>query len=313
VKRSALLAFVPLGVGLVFGPLVLPRAAPPNDVPLPIVDERAFARQMATDRALADSVRAKALPDDVRALASAIREFHALEAKDAPGDELHAARGKVDEVLPAAIASGMDGLVRLRASQLEAFVAEVARFEASGTESQELAELGGAFVRRMRREGWVTDHTVLFGDAERRVVFKLMWDAFVGLDAHAELAPTLDEQRVLYRFYLAHPHANEARRDAIAAARRGATEKKHCDAIARGEQLAIEEWRLERIARLSAIDPSYPAAYARGIVQYRRGRYSAAAEAFRDWLHDHPDGAWSRRADSYLRASLAMDAADPTR
>jgi hypothetical protein len=313
VKRSNLLALVPLGVGLVFGPLVLPRSAPPDAVPLPVVDARAFAARVSQDRALAEDVRAHALPDDVRALASALRAFHALEAHDALGADLQTARTKVDELLAPAIAAGIDALVKLRASQLEAFVTEVAKFDATGEESQELGELGGAFVRRMRREGWVRDHTVLFGEAERRVVFKLMWNAFVGLEGRPELAPTLDEQRALYRFYLSHPHPSEARREAIAAARRGATEKKHCDAIAAGEQLAIEDWRIERVNRLAAIDPEYPAAYARGVIEYRRARYHAAADQFRDWLHDHPNGAWSRRADTYLRAALAADVADPNR
>ena len=313
-RSSVLLALVPLGVALAFGPLVLPRSAPPDTLPLPVVDASAFEARAAADRAMADRVRAEALPDDVRALGSAIREFHALEAHDAPGSELQTARVKVDETLQAAGAKGgIDALVRLRASQLEGFLAEVHAFETTGKESDELGALGGSFVRRMRREGWVRDHAVLLGEGERRVVFKLMWNAFLGLEGRAELTPTLDEMRVLYRFYLRHPHASDAKRDAVAAARRGAIEKKQCDAIELGERLAIEEWRLERVNKLAAIDPTYPGAYARGVIQYRRGNYAAAADAFRDWLRDHPSGPWSKRAEGHLRAALAMDASDLTR
>lgn len=314
-KRSdVLLALVPLGVALAFGPLVLPRAAPPDVVPLPLVDNGELDRRADADRALAARVQAEALPDDVRALGSAIRDFHTLEAHDAGGSELRAARSKVDTTLQAALQNGgVDALVRLRASQLEGFVTEVRRFEASGVESDELAALGGSFVRRMRREGWLRGNTVMFGEPERRVVFKLMWNAFLGMDARAELTPTLDESRVLYRFYLLHPHAAENRREAIQAARRGATEKRQCDAIDHGERLAMEEWRLERINKLAAIDPSYPAAYARGVVQYRRGHYAASVEAFRDWLRDHPSGPWSSRAEGHLRAALAMEMSDLAR
>jgi hypothetical protein len=209
------------------------------------------------------------------------------------------------------MAQGIDSLVRLRASQLETFVVEVARFESTGNESQELAELGGSFLRRMRREGWVRDKTVAFGELERRVVFKLMWDAFIGLEGRAELSPSLDEMRALYRFYLSHPHVSDAKREALAAARRGATEQKQCDAVLVGEQIGIDEWRLERVNKLAAIDPSYPAAYARGVLEFRRRRFGPAAEAFRDWLRDHPNGPWSKRAEGHLRAAAAMNVTDP--
>jgi hypothetical protein len=313
-RSSLLLALVPLGVALAFGPLVLPRAVPPDIVPLPIVDTAALESRTAADRALAERVRAEPLPDDVRALGSAIREFHSLEARDASGSDLQVARSKVDAAMQAALgAGGLDALVKLRASQLEGFVAEVRRFEQTGVESEELAALGGSFVRRMRREGWIRDKTVLFGEAERRVVFKLMWNAFLALDARAELTPAVDEIRVLFGFYLSHPHASDAKREAIAAARRGAIEKKQCDAIDQGERLAIEEWRMDRINKLAAIDSTYPLSYARGVIHYRRGNYTAAAESFRDWLRDHPNGPWSQRAEGHLRAALAMDARDVTR
>jgi len=60
-------------------------------------------------------------------------------------------------------------------------------------------------------------------------------------------------------------------RDALEAARRGARDATACTAIAEAERAATESWRLERITRLAAIDPSYPAEYARGVASYRRG------------------------------------------
>jgi hypothetical protein len=73
--------------------------------------------------------------------------------------------------------------------------------------------------------------------------------------------------------------------------------------VAASERRAIERWRLDRISRLAAFDPSYPADYARGVASYRAGDYVAAAEAFRSWLNDHPDGPFSLRAAGYLRAA----------
>jgi TolA-binding protein len=92
-------------------------------------------------------------------------------------------------------------------------------------------------------------------------------------------------------------------RDALEAARRGARDATACTAIAEAERAAIESWRLERIARLAQIDPSYPTEYARGVVSYRRGDFGASAQAFRAWLRDHPDGPLALRAQNYLRAA----------
>jgi hypothetical protein len=240
----------------------------------------------------------------VRALGSAIRAFHTLEARDASLAEIQRARVAVDSALTEVIAGGADPLVRLRAVQLDAFVAELRRFEATGDESDELRALAGAFVRRMRLEGWCKDHVLAMNETVRRVLFKQMFDAFIGLEGNKDLEPSLDEQRALYAFFLSHAHPGVAARDALAAARRGATEPKQCEAIAEGERVATEAWRLERVRRLAAIDPTYPAAYARGIVEYRRGSYGAAAESFRQWLEAHPNGPWALRAQSYWRAAV---------
>ncbi|MEI7894897.1 MAG: hypothetical protein WCI05_17500 [Myxococcales bacterium] len=91
----------------------------------------------------------------------------------------------------------------------------------------------------------------------------------------------------------------------------GGADRARCDALDTAERLAAESWRLERVQRLAALDASYPGSYARGVALYRRGDYLAAAEAFRDWLRDHPEGPWSGRAESYLRACLAASRVNP--
>jgi TolA-binding protein len=148
-----------------------------------------------------------------------------------------------------------------------------------------------------------------------------MWNAFLGLEERGgtsparpeggphleDLAPTLDEQRVLYAFYLSHPHPSKSMRDAIGSARRGAHDAKACQALVEAERAATESWRLERIARVAALDPAYPADYARGIATFRRGEYRASAASFRKWLDAHPDGALALRAQNFLRAAADAD------
>jgi len=297
------LALVPLGVALVLGVLLLPRRAVPESVPLPVVDGSELARIVAVDHARAELARREPLSGPVRALGSTLREFHTLEGKDADNRLLYDARHTVDEALAEALPGGTEPLLTLRAVELEGFLDEMHRFEATGEQSTELKALAGAFVRSLTAEGWCDGHSVAPDDDALRTMFKQMWNAFLGLEGHPEMAPALDEQRALFAFYLSHPRPPKNMRDALDAARRGARDATACTAIAEAERGATESWRLERITRFAAIDPSYPAEYARGVASYRRGDFGASAHAFRAWLRDHPDGPLALRAQNYLRAA----------
>jgi hypothetical protein len=302
------LALFPVGVAALFAVLMLPRAAPPDDVPLPLADGQALARQERADDELARQAMREGLPGEARLLGTAIRELHALEPKETDAVAVQKARTALDDALAQAVHTiGINGLLELRAVELQSFLTAVDSFERKGEESDELVALAGSFVRRMRAEGWCDGHTLSMTHRELRVMFKLMWDAMLSLEGRPELAPTLDELRSLYAFFLSHPHPTDASRAALEAARAAAKDKAACDAIATGTRNSSEAWRLERINRLAAIDPSYPAAYARGVILYRRGSYGAAAEAFRDWLRDHPSGPWSLRARNHLRAAAEAD------
>jgi hypothetical protein len=297
------LALVPLGVALVLGILLLPRRAAPESVPLPVASGSELARVAAADHARAERGRREPLPGPVRALGSTLRDFHTLEAKDADNRELYEARRTVDAAFVEAFRGGTEPLLALRAVQLEGFLDEIHRFEATGEQSSELKALAGAFVRSLTTEGWCDGHSVAPDDDALRTMFKQMWNAFLGLEGQPEMAPTLDEQRAVYAFYLSHAHPPKTMRDALDAARRGARDATACTAIAEAERAATESWRLERIARLGALDPSYPTEYARGVASYRRGDFGASAQAFRVWLREHPDGPLALRAQNYLRAA----------
>ena len=94
------LALVPLGVALVLGVLLLPRRAAPESVPLPVADaRRARARRRRRPRARRARAPRSPCPDAVRALGSALRDFHTLEAAGAESRELVRGPRAVDAAL----------------------------------------------------------------------------------------------------------------------------------------------------------------------------------------------------------------------
>ena len=95
---------------------MLPRAAVPVDLPLPVLDAAALARVEAEDDRLAAEAEAEPLDVDVRALGSAIRDFGAA---DEAGDEdaAIAARQRITQAAARAVAQGDAALLRLRAYQ----------------------------------------------------------------------------------------------------------------------------------------------------------------------------------------------------
>src|SRR5579883_2068934 len=98
-RDAAWLALIPFGVALVLGLLLAPRKPAPEAVPLPVADARALVATREADERLAAAARATPLPGAVRALGSAIRAFHALEARGAAPALLGKARGDVDAAL----------------------------------------------------------------------------------------------------------------------------------------------------------------------------------------------------------------------
>jgi TolA-binding protein len=301
------LALVPLGVALVLGALLLPRRAVPESMPLPLVDPVALARVVAADHARAERARREPLPGAVRALGTALRDFHTLEATDADGHALYVARHAVDDALVESLRGGAEPLVALRAVQLEGFLEAMHGFESTGAQSAELKALAGAFVRSLTAEGWCEGHTVAPDEDTLRTMFKQMWNGFLGLEGKPELALTLDEQRAVYAFYLSHARPPKAMRDALDAARRGARDATACAAVAEAERAATESWRLERISRIGAIDPAYPTDYARGVASYRRGDFGGSVQAFQAWLREHPDGPLALRAQNFLRGAAGAE------
>jgi len=301
------LALIPVAVGLLLGGLMLPRATPPGDVPLPTVDAAALARTEAADQSLSERSATAHLSPDSRAAGEAMRAFNTYEAKDDPDAPFTDARAAIDaRVADAMRRDGAPAMVALRAVQLSRFLDEVGRFDRTGEVTAELDALAGSFLTRMRVVGWLEGHQLAMDEHVLRVAYKLKWNGTAGLEKLPELAPTIDELRELYTFYLSHPHAPETQRFTIESARRTARSQADCDALAEGQRMATEQWRADKIDKLAKIDSAYPAAYAKGIGEYRAGHYRVSAQAFDQWLEAHPDGPYTLRARNYHRAALAM-------
>jgi len=304
-----LLALIPVLVGVLLAALLFPRDVPPDDVPLPDLDLHKLVAAERDDDARAARAERTPLDADVRALGESIRAFNTTEAKDpkhAPWPEL---RAKLDETRVLARAHGVEAMLDLRAAQLTKFVDEVRAWEKTGSASAELEAVGGGFIRRMTIAGYVREDShrveLALGEHELRVAFKLKWNSVVRVEEDPAFAPSLDESRALYTFYILHPHATESARETFAAARRTARTQADCDALAEGERIASESWRLDKIEKLAHLDPTYPAEYARGVALYRAAKYEASARAFEAWLRLHPNGPLALRARNHLRAALA--------
>ncbi len=301
--QGAGLALVPVVVAAFLGFLALPRAVPPDEVPLPEVDSRALAKTQAIeDRLLADFDR-EGLVGDVRALGSALRAYHRAQLEGTT--EAPAAKDGVEHARAMAIATAsLEKVHGLFVVQRTAFLRELAGYESSGVESDELRELGGAFLPRLRQAGWVRDHRILASDDERRVLYKMMWGLEVGLDQEPPFLLDLEERRILYRLYLRLPHPPEHLRVTLAKAKEHARDAAECAKVEDEERAMAEKWRVSKITVLGEFDPTYPTEYALGIAHYRLGDYVASAADFRRHLERHPSGPLTLRAQNYLKAAL---------
>jgi len=275
--------------------LALPRAAAPEDIPPPSVDERALRQTLEHDRdravALAPElereVTGSAPPAlfDLRALGQAIRDFGLADASPDRDDLIVEKRSKLAEAVLRAVSLGEEKLLSLRAYEMSLFLREVRRWEETRVESEDLKALGGPFISMLERNGWIRDGRILPDERVRAILFKKRWNEITGL-SQGPFSLTLDEQRAHYRFLLAYPSPLTGMQ---------------------GDEVdcrAIDQWRLRKVNELSKLDPSYPDQLARGVLLFRLGSHLAAAEAFRNHLADHPDGPHALRARNFLLAAL---------
>lgn len=303
------LALVPVTIALIMMALMMPRATIPDAVPVPLVDERALERTMHLDDERAARARAERLPTDVLAVGSGVRALQAAQQREDPEvarAESITARAQLEEArraLPARPGWEED-LLSLRAVQMASFLEEVARYEATGEVTKDLEELGGGFVRQIDSSGWSAGRRIVLDEAQRRVAFKIVWNAIVGVEALERFKPTLDEHRALYTLYLTRPRASDLEQRSIAAMRRAAETPEGCERAAAEDRRAREAWRADKIRKLGVIDPSYPTSYALGVSYFKQGRYDQSVDAFRAFIDANPDGPLTSRAQNHLKAAL---------
>lgn len=282
-------------VALVITLLVVPRPAVPHGVPAPALDRLALERQAELDDRFADRALEAPLPHDVRALGSAIRAFGVA---DASGDQrgLVGARAEMVAAAARSLALGVEPLVTLRAHHTRSFLEALEQWRQTGVETPDLVELGGGFLGLMRKHRWVDESVrpaiVHAPRSALRAMFKKRWNEITGLASGEPTRLTLDEERALLGFLIQNPtlpSGLEARRSLD-------------DPRATFEN----EYILRKIGELSAIDESYPADFASGIVLYRLRRYPESVRAFQRHLDGRPDGPHALRCQNFLRTAIGM-------
>ena len=65
-----------------------------------------------------------------------------------------------------------------------------------------------------------------------------------------------------------------------------------------------KRYQVRKIDEVLALDPTYPADLAKGVVYFRHHSYELAAKSFTTHLEEHPDGPYNVRAQNYLLAAL---------
>lgn len=304
------LALVPVSIAFVLLVLMMPRATPPDEVPMPRVDHRALAASTKDDVARAERARAQRLRDDVLAVGTAMRAYQKAQGESAPADVQTDAKLRLENALNLLLTSdkdtvaAYDELRSLRAVQLDQFLVAVKEYETTGKASNDLVELGGSFVERMKAAGWLEGTKLHLDDAQRRAAFKTVWTAILIGNAPTPLAVPIDEQRVLYSLYIARPHAPESQRKGFDVRRASASTTEECLRVQHDESIAAEMWRADKVRKLGELDPTYPTNYALGVSFFKAGHFEDSAQAFQKWIEAHPDGPWTLRARNHLKAAL---------
>lgn len=311
------LALVPLGVFVVFAALLFPRAAPPDELPLPRIDRARIDAIRAEEAERVAQAKQTGLGPDARTLGSEIRAYHTLQIRKVPRAELDEAKVRVERARAFTVArEGLPALAALFAVQQQRFLAALEQWEREGARAEgtpedpehakERNELGGVYLERLREAGWAGDHHLLANDDERHVLYKMMWGSDVGLDGEAMFALSTDERRVLYGLFLRAPHPPEMLQASLRAAVERAKTREDCELAELEQKRATARWRVGKIVALAEIDPDYPKHYALGIAQLEVGDAAAAAEAFRAGLASSPDGPYALRSRNLLKYAMAQ-------
>ncbi len=258
--------------------LAVPRASAPQLLPLPQPDRRLLRARHREEAEVAERARHERLSFKVRAVGEAFRRVGTgtVFERGVPQQAVHDLERLAKEAREEA---GGRPLLALRGLQVELFVEAVHAWAPGSKPSKELRELGGDFPEVAKKNGWLAGDRLLLDDEELATLFRMRWTELTRTGEAPPLAATLDELRAFHALLLRHAPP--------------------------GPDPAHDRMTLLSIAALQRLDPSYPAALARGVVLYRRGALAAAADAFRAELRARSDGPYRLRARNHLLAALA--------
>ncbi len=264
--------------------LVVPRAAKPDALPAAMIEPREAEAIARRDAALSRAAVEHRLDGYVRRLGSAVRAYGAAESAHDDDGQANAKRS-IEAALPRTPSA--EEVLRLRAYQTLAFLAGLRRWEATGTISEDLTELGGSFAELAKRNEWLgSDGYLLADDTALRAMFKKRYNELLGLrDPTFALAPA--EQRALAGFLYLHPPLPPGGDPSPAA-----------------KATFADQQRMKKLAELEQVDPTFPSLYARGILFYRLGSYAEAVDAFGRYVDATPSGPYRQRAVNYMRSAF---------
>jgi hypothetical protein len=273
-----------VGIAVLGAFLVLPHEVEPDVLPLPRIDRRTVRIERAEEHARAEEARLRPLPFELRVVGERFRRYGRAVAVP---DEVRANAELVElnrAVATAKTQHGVDPLLRLRAVQGELFARAVGRWEATGQADDELIELGGDLIAKVKASGWMSEpHRFVASADERAVLFRIRWSNLSGLLTTHPFSPTLDDWRTYYHFLLEHPEIHRG----------------DCSRAARARA------QLRYVEALAKKDPEYPALLARGVLELRVGAPASAAAALLGYVGGAPEGPWRLRAQNYLAAARA--------
>lgn len=258
--------------------LALPRSTKPVLFPVPLIDARDVSALSARYAELEGRARERELPFETRAVGDAVRKLGLTAAER--GDVARALSVLRERVRLAIAAGQRARLAELRALQASMFIRAT-----RAQKRDELRALAGEFFERAQASGWFEGGSFRGAEAELRSLFVVRWNELTGLSRAPELAATLVELRLYYRFLLLYPEQTTAQRP---------------------DASALAEKRLAYAQALGKNDPEYPLELTRGVLLARIGRNEAAAGALRRHLAGSRE--WALRARNHL-LSVAQSAA----
>jgi hypothetical protein len=283
------LGAITVGLVLAAALLAVPRAAEPGVFPVPLIDEAEARASRERLSALADRAEREGLPFETRAVGDGMRRLGAALASGS-GDIDHLQRTIAERLRLAMVAEQLEPLLRLRAVQARLFARGVRAHVWGSKASPELAALGGDFVERATRNGWLTADGCIASDDELQTLFARRWTEVTGLRDEPHFKATLGEMRRYYRFLLLHPERS-AQSDQPLAQERASR-------------------RLRYVEALSHYDTEYPLRLARGSLLAELGRMPESASALSDYLGRSAGKEWNLRARNYLLYAADQSKAD---